>query len=154
MPVPDRGPPVKFDHIGELSGFVNHSPHRVLYRNKMYPTAMHLLEAMKFTEHPELQERIRTCTDVGDMYPLSASFQDRVRPDWGLVFLKIMEDVLYLKFKQHPHLRSLLLRTHLADIVYADPNLYWGQGPSGEGSNELGRALMRIRDRLHADGET
>ncbi|KAG2155149.1 uncharacterized protein EDB93DRAFT_1248103 [Suillus bovinus] len=90
MPVPDRGPPIRFDHTGELSGFVNHSPHRVLYKNKMYPTAMHLLEAMKFTEHPTLQERIRKCTDVGDMYPLSAGFQDHVRPDWGQVFLRIV----------------------------------------------------------------
>ncbi|KAG1806449.1 uncharacterized protein HD556DRAFT_1436408 [Suillus plorans] len=154
MPVPDRGPPVKFDHTGELSGFVNHSQHRVMYKNKMYPTAMHLLEAMKFTEHPKLQERIRKCTDVGDMYPLSASFQDHVRPDWGQVFLRTMEDVLYIKFKQHPSLRTLLLRTGLADIVYADANdAYWGHGPSGDGANELGKALIRVRDRLRAEGE-
>ncbi|KAG1801949.1 uncharacterized protein BJ212DRAFT_1398266 [Suillus subaureus] len=154
MPAPDRGPPVKFDHTGELSGFVNHSQHRVLYKNKMYPTAMHLLEAMKFTEHPNLQERIRTCTDVGDMYPLSASFQDHVRPDWGQVFLKIMEEVLHIKFKQHPSLRTLLLRTGLADLVYADANdTYWGHGPSGDGANELGKALMRVRDRLRAEGD-
>lgn len=87
MPAPQRGPPIKFNHTGELSGFVNHSPHRVLHGNKMYPTAMHLLEAMKFTKHPDMQERIRTCGDVGDMYPLSASFQEYVRPDWGQVFL-------------------------------------------------------------------
>lgn len=87
MPAPERGPPIRFNHTGELSGFVNHSPHRILHRNKMYPTAMHLLEAMKFTAHPEIQERIRTCKDVGDMYPLSASFQQYVRPDWGQVFL-------------------------------------------------------------------
>lgn len=154
MPVPDRGPPVKFDHTGELSGFVNHSPHRVLYKDKMYPTAMHLLEAMKFTEHPRLQERIRKCTDVADMYPLSASLQDHVRPDWGQVFLRIMEDVLYMKFKQHPSLRTLLLRTGLADLIYADANdAYWGHGPLGDGVNELGKALMRVRERLRAEGE-
>ena len=88
MPVPSVGPPIKFDHTGEYSGFVNHSPHRVLYKNKMYPTALHLLEAMKFMHQPALQERIRTCKDVHDMYPLSASFQEHVRPDWGQVFLK------------------------------------------------------------------
>lgn len=115
---------------------------------------MHLLEAMKFTEHPNLQERIRKCADVGDMYPLSASFQDHVRPDWGQVFLKTMEDVLYIKFKQHPSLRTLLLRTGLADVVYADANdSYWGHGPLGEGANELGKALMRVRDKLRAEGE-
>ncbi|KIJ69838.1 hypothetical protein HYDPIDRAFT_171815 [Hydnomerulius pinastri MD-312] len=152
MPVPDRGPPVKFDHTGELGGFVNHSRHRVLYKNKTYPTALHLLEAMKFTERPDLQERIRTCSDVNDMYPLSASFQEHVRADWGQVFLKTMEEVLYLKFKQHQNLRTLLLTTGLADIIYADANSYWGEGALGEGANELGKALVRVRDRLRQEG--
>ena len=64
-----------------------------------------------------------------------------------------MEDVLYLKFKQHPTLRALLLRTGLADIVYADDNTYWGDGPLGEGANELGKALVRLRERLRQEGE-
>jgi len=87
------------------------------------------------------------------MYPLSASFQQYVRPDWGQVFLNTMEDVLYLKFKQHPTLRTLLLNTGGSDVVYADNNTYWGEGPSGTGSNELGNALVRVRDRLRADGD-
>ncbi|KAG9317755.1 hypothetical protein JVU11DRAFT_1973 [Chiua virens] len=151
--VPSRVPSIKFDHTGEFAGFVNHSNHRVIYRNKMYPTASHLLEAMKFTHRPELQERIRTCEDVNDMYPLSASFQEHVRPDWGQVFLQTMQDVLFLKFKQHPGLRTLLLRTGLVDIVYADENTYWGEGRAGEGANELGKTLMRVRERLRQEGE-
>ncbi|KAH0840205.1 hypothetical protein J3R83DRAFT_1206 [Lanmaoa asiatica] len=134
MPVPTHGPPIKFDHTGDYAGFVNHSNHRVMYKNKMYPTALHLLEAMKFTHQPALQERIRTCKDVNDMYPLSASLQEHVRSDWGQVFLQTMEEVLYLKFKQHPSLRTLLR-------------------PSGEGSNELGKALVRVRERLRQEGE-
>ncbi|KIK98199.1 hypothetical protein PAXRUDRAFT_134691 [Paxillus rubicundulus Ve08.2h10] len=139
--------------MGRYAGFVNHSHHRVLYKNKMYPTALHLLEAMKFSQRPDLQERIRTCADVNDMYPLSASFQEHVRPDWGHMFLKTMEEVLALKFKQHPSLRALLLGTGLADIVYADANSYWGEGPLGEGANELGKALVRVRDRLRLESE-
>ncbi|KAG9317754.1 hypothetical protein JVU11DRAFT_1972 [Chiua virens] len=152
MPAPSHGPPIKFDHTGEFAGFVNHSNHRVMYKNKMYPTALHLLEAMKFSHRPELQERIRTCKDVNDMYPLSAGFQEHVRSDWGQVFLQTMEDVLYLKFKQHPGLRTLLLRTGLVDIVYADENTYWGEGAEGEGANELGKALTRVRERLRQEG--
>ena len=64
-----------------------------------------------------------------------------------------MEDVLYLKFKQHPSLRTLLLHTGLADIIYADDNDYWGEGPLGEGANELGKALIRVRERLRQEGD-
>lgn len=61
--------------------------------------------------------------------------------------------MLYLKFKQHPNLRHLLLNTGIADFVYADPNEYWGEGPDGEGENKLGEALVRVRDRLRLEGE-
>ena len=64
-----------------------------------------------------------------------------------------MEEVLYLKFKQHPDLRSLLLNTSVAPLVYAEANdPFWGEGPTGQGTNELGKALMRVRDRLVAEG--
>ena len=69
MPVPARGPPIKFDHTCDYARFVNHSNHRVVYNNKVYPTALHLLEAMKFIHQPALQERIPTCKDVNDKYP-------------------------------------------------------------------------------------
>ena len=98
MPVPARGPPIKFDHTGDYAGFVNHSNHRVMYKNKMYPTALHLLEAMKFIHQPALQERIRTCKDVNDMYPLSASLQEHVRTDWGQVFLQTVRGVYFLQW--------------------------------------------------------
>lgn len=98
MPVPSHGPPIKFDHMGEYAGFVNHSNHRVMYKNRMYPTALHLLEAMKFTHKPELQEQIRTCKNVHDMYPLSASFQGHVRPDWGQVYLQIVCGTCFFSF--------------------------------------------------------
>lgn len=64
-----------------------------------------------------------------------------------------MEDVLYLKFKQHPVLRTLLLRTGLGDIIYSDENSYWGDAITGEGANELGKALVRLRERLRQEGE-
>lgn len=64
-----------------------------------------------------------------------------------------MEDVLYLKFRQHPSLRALLLNSGGADIVYATEDGYWGEGADGRGENQLGRALCRVRDRLRVEGE-
>lgn len=90
IPPPDSGPPpVRFDHQGPLAGFMNHSPHRVIHQNKTYPTALHLHEALKYLGHrPDLAEQIRHCTDVLDVYPLSATFHEFGRRDWGEVFLK------------------------------------------------------------------
>ena len=79
--------------------------------------------------------------------------QEFVRADWGEVFLKSVEDVLYLKFKQHPDLRSLLMGTGDKRIVYNEEgDRYWGEGEGGEGENQLGEAIVRVRERLRREG--
>ena len=63
-----------------------------------------------------------------------------------------MDEVLYLKFRQHSDLRVLLLNTFPADIVYVEPgDPFWGEG-AGAGLNELGKSLMRVRQRLRIEG--
>lgn len=63
-----------------------------------------------------------------------------------------MEDVLYLKFIQHSDLRNLLLGTGFADLIYAEvADEFWGEGLEGQGANQLGRALMRVRERLRRE---
>lgn len=81
--------PVRFDQQSRYAGFMNHSPHRVIYRNKTYPSATNLHEAMKYLDrHPDLAETIRLCKNIADVYPLSARYQQYQREDWGQVFLK------------------------------------------------------------------
>jgi predicted NAD-dependent protein-ADP-ribosyltransferase YbiA (DUF1768 family) len=64
-----------------------------------------------------------------------------------------MEDVLYLKFEQHPGLRIMLMDTGHAPIVYVSADdAYWGQNESGEGQNQLGKTLVYVRKLLRAEG--
>ena len=68
--------------------------------------------------------------------------------DWG----GQLETVLYHKFVQHAGLREMLMATGGADLVFADPDVVWGDGGIGQGLNLLGRALMQVRARLRAEG--
>lgn len=62
-----------------------------------------------------------------------------------------MEDVLYQKFLQHADLRALLLNTFPAELVFVEPeDPFWGDG-GGVGMNELGKSLMRVRERLRSE---
>ena len=63
-----------------------------------------------------------------------------------------LEEVLYHKMMQHPDLRSLLMQTGRADIVFSDPDTRMGDGQIGQGLNMLGNALMNVRERLRAEG--
>jgi len=63
-----------------------------------------------------------------------------------------MDEVLYHKFRQHGDLRTLLLNSYPSELVYdevRDP--FWGDG-AGSGMNELGKSLMRVRERLRDEG--
>ncbi|KAF4619526.1 hypothetical protein D9613_004868 [Agrocybe pediades] len=149
-PMPTSPPPVMFNQDGQYNGFLNHSPHRIIYRNQTYPTALHLHEAMKFIDHrPEIAETIRRCLDVHSVYPISAQYQEHQRSDWYLKYIDFMDEVLLLKFSQHPDLRATILGTGTADIVYDDPrDEFWGSGATGQGQNQLGKALVRVREKL------
>jgi predicted NAD-dependent protein-ADP-ribosyltransferase YbiA (DUF1768 family) len=59
-----------------------------------------------------------------------------------------MDEVLYLKFRQHRDLRTLLLNTYPLDLVYVESgDHFWGDG-AGTDMNELSNSLMCIRELL------
>lgn len=144
--------PIPFSHTTPYSSFLNHSKHRVMYENQTYPTAIHLHEALRFLpDHPEIAERIRESADPAEAYRISAWGQEKklARSDWKRVWMEMMDKVLLLKFQQHPKLRAMLINTGEAELIYADEDdAFWGRGPIGEGKNELGKALMRVRAQL------
>lgn len=63
-----------------------------------------------------------------------------------------MREVLYQKFKQHPDLRSMLLSTGAARLIYVDADdTYWGSGLHMTGVNQLGQLLVDVRNRLMSE---
>ena len=96
MPVPTPpsplpgppSPPILFNQDTEYAGLLNHSPFRVRYMNLDYPTALHLIEALKFLpDRPDIAEQIRQCDVVEDVYPLAARHAEDMRPNWSSEFL-------------------------------------------------------------------
>jgi len=102
MPSPSMGagagPQVfKFNGYGEHAGLLYHSPHRVVYQDELYPTALHLFEARKFLDHrPDLADRIRQCGRVEEVTVISAELAEFTRRDWGNVALSTVSLFAYL----------------------------------------------------------
>ncbi|KAM5542427.1 hypothetical protein V8D89_003886 [Ganoderma adspersum] len=156
MPTPQPTPPpptVKIARTGELAGLLPLSAHRLHYGYRSYPTGVHLFEAFKFIGvRDDLAERVRFCGTVEEAIAVAESLKEYWRGDWEEVKLEMLESVLYHKFVQRAALRGMLMETGGADLVFADPDVVWGDGDMGQGLNLIGRALMQVRARLREEG--
>jgi ribA/ribD-fused uncharacterized protein len=73
----------------------------------------------------------------------------RRRPDWEVVKIPIMRELVRRKFREHPELAKILLSTGEAELVEENKHgdIFWGR-VRGSGANWLGRILMEVRDEL------
>lgn len=76
-----------------------------------------------------------------------------LRPDWDSVKLDVMYQVCKAKFEQNPDLQTRLLATEDEELIEGNTwhDTFWGIC-NGEGKNNLGKILMRIRDELKRKG--
>ncbi|KAG8993593.1 hypothetical protein FRB90_000655, partial [Tulasnella sp. 427] len=132
--------------------FTNFAPYPVVFRGKEYPTSEHLFQARKFLDHrPLLAEHIRKGSDRPRFaFNEARRFAPETRKDWKEKSIEIMEEIIEAKFTQHVKLKRLLLDTGERYLIenagqYDD---FWGNGADGNGRNELGLALMRLRKTL------
>ncbi|KAF8273495.1 DUF1768-domain-containing protein [Lactarius quietus] len=145
--------PIFFYHRGKpYFEFTNFSLHSIEYDGRIYPTAEHLFQALKFIPmNPGLAEQIRTEPSARSARTEAGFHRAQQRADWFEVNIEVMDMVLHAKFTQHDDLRQKLLGTGNRELIEDSPNdVFWGIGRSGEGRNELGKALTRLRGRLRS----
>ncbi len=70
----------------------------------------------------------------------------KIRNDWNEVKLKIMKELVTIKF-EIPELQDKLLATGDKQLIEGNywNDRYWGQCPIGVGTNHLGKILMKVR---------
>ena len=61
--------------------------------------------------------------------------------------LKIMTNILKLKFHKYPNVKTAILNTGLKKIIYfSKEDNFWGNGIDNKGKNYLGKLLTKIRN--------
>lgn len=133
----------KFD--GEhrwLSNFFSCPVH--LSEDEQYPSVEAAYQAAK-TMDPEKRKRFQTAKPAeakrwGKILP--------IRPDWNTYRLGVMEDLLRQKFSV-PFFAEKLLATGEEELIEGNwwGDTFWGVC-KGEGENNLGKLLMKIRKEL------
>lgn len=70
-----------------------------------------------------------------------------IRPDWDEIKVEVMYEIVKAKFHYNPDLREMLLATEDAELIEGNwwGDTFWGVC-KGQGLNNLGKILMRVRD--------
>lgn len=72
-----------------------------------------------------------------------------MRPNWDNLKVPIMYECVLNKFIQNRDFREKLFSTGEEDIAEDSPiDSFWGLGPNGDGLNNLGKILVRVRKTL------
>jgi len=126
----------------------NFYPSFVTYEGLTYPSVEHAFQAAKTHDQAIREEFSRL-----DKSPGQAKMDGgrlRLRPDWEQVKLKVMEELLRLKFAPGTHLAEKLLSTGNSVLIEGNTwnDQFWGVA-NGSGLNHLGLLLMEIRTSLH-----
>lgn len=140
--------------LGNMSAFP------VEYEGKIYLTTEALFQALRFTNHPEIQELIRL-----EKSPMSAKMVAKGKVDLmdnGILYsekdIDNMRLCLSLKLEQHPKLKEDLLETKDSIIIEDCSNrphgsgLFWGSQKTENGwngKNILGVLWMELRKNLN-----
>ena len=133
---------------GEYRFLSNFWPCRVWLDGDEYKSVEHAYQAAK-TLDKEQRQFIREAASPGQAKRRGNTV--RIRKDWESVKLVIMSDLVEQKFIYNSILKSQLLST--GDKLLQEGNrwgdTYWGVDlRTGQGSNHLGKILMRIRNKL------
>lgn len=128
--------------------FSNFSAHIVVYKGERYQTAEHAFHAQKF-ENKDFVKQIQDCPSPIAAWELARKLKPHRRPDWDDIKVEILTDIIRRKAEQNPDVKQALLATGDEEIVEVNPNDdFWGNGPDGNGQNQTGKILMKIRSEL------
>ena len=143
-----------FEHVdvivqfnGEYVFLSNFYPSPIVVDGIKYPTVEHAFQAAKSLIRQE-RHAIAQARSSGQAKRMGRKLN--IRPDWGEVKVDIMLKLVRLKFAQ-PDLKAQLLATGDAELIEGNTwnDTFWGVC-QGEGQNQLGKILMKVREECRA----
>ncbi len=120
----------------------------VLFEGLFFPTVEHAYQAAKTLDR-EKRQIIKKVSSPGEAKRLGQKVI--LRLDWEQVKIPIMEKLIRNKFS-HDGRRELLLSTDNAELIEGNSwgDTFWGVC-KGNGSNHLGKILMKIRAEIRSE---
>lgn len=116
--------------------------------NKIYRTLFHYIKSIKCLSHFD-SEDLRKISNIDKI--IIESYKKQTRGNWYETRNINMYEGLKAKFC-NPILRNKLKQTNNKQIIYINNNdLYWGINDNGEGQNNYGKLIMKLRTKFIID---
>ena len=146
---------------GRYNFLSNFYPAKIEHQGITYPTVEHYYVSMKVKNDQQIDGKYITMIDCRELIakmPQASKVKQfgkiiKVRRDWDDVKLDVMLWGVREKFK-HTDLKDLLLSTGDQELVEGNTwnDTYWGIC-RGEGQNNLGKILMKVRMELRQQND-
>ena len=146
---------------GRYNFLSNFYPAKIEHQGITYPTLEHYYVSMKVKNDQQIEGKYITMIDCRELIakmPNPARVKQfgkivKVRRDWDDVKLDVMLWGIREKFK-HTDLKELLLSTGDEELVEGNfwNDTFWGVC-RGEGQNNLGKILMKVRMELRQQND-
>ena len=132
---------------GEHAFLSNFYPSEIEFGEIKYPTVEHAYQAAKTINDAE---RVLIAMQKTPSKAKKVGQKVSIRPDWEDAKVGIMLNLIRQKFKNDIKLRNKLLATGNEELIEGNTwgDRYWGVC-RGEGLNNLGKLLMKVRKELH-----
>lgn len=127
----------------------NFSSFKVKWNNYLYSSLEEAFQSRLFLpDYPDIADQIKNSYSAHEAQKIMMNNIDKVKYTNEEQII-IMEELLRLKVEQNPYVKKKLLQTKDYLIVEDSPkDSFWGWGENRDGSNELGKLWMKIRDEL------
>lgn len=132
--------------FGELRYLSNFHLCQITYEGITYPSSEHLFMAFK-TLDPNVRQIIANIPEPKEVKKFGRTVD--LRPMWDDIRVEMMYIACNEKFKQNKNLADKLIATGDLELVEHNwwKDKFWGVH-FGEGENNLGKILMRVRKEL------
>jgi len=117
-----------------------------------WPSSEAQYQALKFPDHPEIQEQIRDESNAFLAKKVAWANKDKVRKDWDEVSVEAMAYVLTRKYDASPAFRADLAEAAANGkqiVEISNKSTFWGASQSGSGLRGQ-NVLGRLENQLHA----
>jgi len=123
------------------------------YNGHVYKSVEHAYQASKATVESDRVWIANTSTPAGAKHKAK---KIALRPEWNMIRVPVMYELVHIKFSSNLELRQKLLDT--GDMILEEGNrwhdLFWGIDlDTGKGQNLLGKLIMQVRDELRKEVE-